>query len=107
MKLRFFRIVVAMVLIAAARPFGSASSCTTDGREAGENLIYDPSFEEPKEKDRWGHVFAKWSGWMYEGECEFRVSEIARTGKHSLLLAGGNNPKIRACPAELVLEPGR
>ena len=44
---------------------------------------------------------------MYEGECEFRVSEIAWTGKHSLLLVGGNNPKIRACPAKLVLEPGR
>ena len=95
MKLQSFRMVVAMVLVGAALA------------EAGENLVPDPSFEEPKEKDRWGHVFAKWSGWMYEGECEFRVSEIARSGRHSLLLVGGNNPKIRACPAELVLEPGR
>ncbi|MBN2475284.1 MAG: hypothetical protein JXB62_11785 [Pirellulales bacterium] len=88
-------IVVAMVLVAA----GAAA--------AGENLVSDPSFEEPKEKDRWGHVFAKWSGWIYEGQCEFRVSDMARTGKHSLLLAAGANPKIRACADKLMLEPGR
>jgi hypothetical protein len=71
------------------------------------NLVRDPSFEEPQPKDRWGHVFVCWSGWMYEGECEFRVSDLARTGKHSLLIVGGNAPKVRAWPAELVLEPGR
>ncbi len=74
---------------------------------ASENLVSDSSFEEPKEKDRWGHVFAKWSGWVYEGECEFRVSDIARSGKHSLLIVGGNQPKIRAWPAEFKLNPGR
>ena len=81
---------------------------TTAGlASAGENLVPDPSFEEPKAKDRWGHVFAKWSGWIYEGQCEFRVSDIARTGKHSLLMTAGNNPKIRACADKLLLEPGR
>jgi hypothetical protein len=74
---------------------------------AGENLVPDPSFEEPKPKDRFGHVFAHWSGWSYEGECEFRVSDLARTGKHSLLLVGGSQAKIRAWPEKLVLEPGR
>lgn len=74
---------------------------------AAENLVPDPSFEEPKEKDRWGHVFAKWSGWKYEGECEFRVSDIARSGEHSLLIGGGNQPKIRAWPADFTLDPGR
>ncbi len=74
---------------------------------AGENLVPDPSFEQPKPKDRWGHVFVKWSGWIYEGECEFRVSDLARTGKHSLLIVGSNNPKIRAWPASFTLEPGR
>ena len=49
----------------------------------------------------------KWSGWIYEGECEFRVSPIARTGKQSLLLVGGGTPKIRAWPAALALSPGR
>src|SRR5271166_4753645 len=74
---------------------------------AGENLVADPSFEDPKPKDRFGHVFAKWSGWIYEGECEFRVSDLARTGKHSLLMAAGSNPKIRAWPDKLDLAPGR
>jgi hypothetical protein len=74
---------------------------------AGENLVPDPSFEQPKEKDKFGHVFAKWSGWIYEGECEFRVSNLARTGKHALLMVGGANPKIRAWPDKLLLEPGR
>jgi hypothetical protein len=74
---------------------------------AGENLVPDPSFEEPKEKDRWGHVFAKWTGWIYEGECEFRVSDLAHTGKHSLLMVGGSGPKIRAWPDKFILDPGR
>ncbi len=74
---------------------------------AGENLLPDPSFEEPKPKDRWGLVFAKWGGWMYEGQCEFRVSDIAHSGRHSLLLVGGNAPKIRASPLQFTLDPGR
>jgi hypothetical protein len=74
---------------------------------AGENLVPDPSFEETMPKDRWGHVFAKWSGWIYEGECEFRVSDLAHSGKHSLLMVGGSSPKVRAWPDKLVLEPGR
>ncbi len=74
---------------------------------AGENLVPDPSFEQPKPKDRWGHVFNTWSGWIYEGECEFRASDVARTGKHSLLIVGGTAPKIRAWPDKMVLEPGR
>ncbi len=28
------------------------------------NLIEDPSFEQPMEKNRWGHVFQNWSGWV-------------------------------------------
>jgi hypothetical protein len=78
-----------------------------DAASAQKNLVADPSFEEPKPKDRFGHVFAKWSGWIYEGECEFRVSDVAHTGKHSLLIVGGNQPKIRAFPERLELEPGR
>ncbi len=90
------RIAAAMVLVLAA---GSAG--------AAENLVPDPSFEEPEEEDRWSHVFARWSGWIYEGQCEFRVSGIARTGKHSLLMTADNNSKIRACANKLLLEPGR
>jgi hypothetical protein len=73
----------------------------------GGNLIADPSFEKPMAKNRWGHVFADWNGWIYEGECEFRVSNLARTGKHSLLMVGGFKPKIRAWPKDLALAPGR
>lgn len=96
MKSLLVRIIVAAGALSAA-----ASAISAD------NLVPDPSFEQPKQRDRWGHVFAKWSGWMYEGECQFLVSDVARTGEHSLLLAGGNNPKIRAWPASLLLEPGR
>jgi hypothetical protein len=74
---------------------------------ADDNLVADPSFEQPKQKDRFGHVFAHWSGWIYEGACEFRVSDLAHAGKHSLLMVGGNNTKIRAWPEKLVLDPGR
>ena len=74
---------------------------------AGDNLLPDPSFEEPQTRDRFGHVFAKWSGWMYEGTCEFRVSDVAHTGKHSLLMVGSDKPKIRAWPDKLTLDLGR
>jgi len=72
------------------------------------NLIEDPSFEQPMEKTRWGHVFQNWGGWVHEGEAEFRVSPIARTGKYSLLIVAGHNPKVRAWPMKkITLEPGR
>ncbi len=74
---------------------------------AGDNLVADPSFEEAQPKDRFGHVFAHWSGWIYEGACEFRVSDLAHSGKHSLLMVGSDGPKIRAWPAKLSLDPGR
>jgi hypothetical protein len=81
--------------------------CAAESARAGENLVADPSFEEPMAKDRFGHVFAKWSGWIYEGGCEFRVSRLAHSGKHSLLMVGSGQPKIRAWPGKLVLAPGR
>ena len=74
---------------------------------AGDNLVPDPSFEEPMPKDRFGHVFKRWSGWIYEGACEFRVSDVAHSGKHALLMVGSDGPKIRAWPDRFALEPGR
>jgi len=94
MQLHFFRAVLIFFFFLSCPTFA-------------QNLIPDPSFEEPREKDRWGLVFTKWSGWIYEGACEFRVSDLAHTGKHSLLIVGGSNPKIRARPNKLTLEPGR
>ncbi|MDR3634057.1 MAG: hypothetical protein P4L84_09645, partial [Isosphaeraceae bacterium] len=73
----------------------------------GENLVPDPSFEEPMAKNQFGHVFAKWGGWIYEGECEFRVSDLAHTGRHALLIVGGTAPKIRSAPNGFAVAPGR
>jgi hypothetical protein len=68
--------------------------------------LEDPSFEISKEKDQFGMVFAKWGGWKYEGECDFRIGQVARTGRHSCLLFGGGDPKIRIAQ-DADLEPGR
>ena len=57
------------------------------------NLLADPSFEVTKSKDQFGLVFARWGGWKYEGDCDFRVGQVARTGKHSCLLHGGSEPR--------------
>ena len=70
-------------------------------------LLRDPSFERTKDRDQWGLVFSEWQGWKYEGDCEFRVGNIARTGKSSCLLIGQSEPKIRIFAVHPRLEPGR
>jgi len=70
------------------------------------DLLEDPSFEITKEKDQFGFVFAKWGGWKYEGDCDFRVGQVAHSGKHSCLLFGSAAPKIRVAQ-NVMLEPGR
>ena len=70
------------------------------------NLLADPSFEQTKERDQFGLVFAKWGGWKYEGDCEFRVGQVGHSGKHSCLLSGGVGAKIRITQ-NVMLEPGR
>jgi hypothetical protein len=97
------RIALGMTLLGAV--LASASE-TVAGALDGENLLADPSFEMPKDKDQFGLVFAKWGGWKYEGNCEFRVGNVARTGKHSCLLKGGAGAKIRVAQ-NVELEPGR
>src|SRR5271165_5665245 len=74
---------------------GFAVSCCHVWASETEQLLKDPSFEVTKEKDQFGLVFARWGGWKYEGDCEFRVGQIARSGKHSCLLKGGVGAKIR------------
>jgi len=74
---------------------------------AQENLVADPSFEEPRPANQFGHVFSKWGGWKYEGECEFRVGRIAHSGKASCLLFGASLPKIRVTQTLKDLAPGR
>jgi hypothetical protein len=70
------------------------------------NLLADPSFEIPKERDQFGLVFARWGGWKYEGDCEFRVGRVGHTGQHSCLLKGGVGAKIRVTQ-NLMLDPGK
>ncbi len=91
-------------VLMAAMVFVPAYSLADTGR--ARNLLEDPSFEIPKERDQFGLVFAKWGGWKYEGDCEFRVGQIAHSGKHSCLLFGGVGAKIRVSQAQ-ELAPGR
>jgi len=74
---------------------------------AEKNLIADPSFELTKPKDQFGLVFAKWGGWKYEGDCEFKVGQVAHSGNTSCCLFGASAPKIRIRAAKVALEPGR
>ena len=73
----------------------------------GTNLVADPSFEAVKDRDHFGLVFAKWSGWKFDGDCAFEVGQVAHSGAHSCLLAGYSTPKIRIYAADQELEPGR
>jgi hypothetical protein len=84
--------VLAMALVVSARQ--------------RQNLLDDPSFELTKDPDQFGLVFARWGGWKYEGDCEFLVGQVARTGRHSCLLKGGAGAKIRATQ-NVNLTPGR
>jgi hypothetical protein len=91
--------IVCLLLALVTPTYASASA-------AAGNLLADPSFEIPKDKDQFGLVFAKWGGWKYEGDCEFRVGQIAHTGRHSCLLKGGAGAKIRVTQ-NVALAPGR
>ena len=55
-----------------------ACCCVSGGSEPAQ-LLADPSFEVTKEKDQFGLVFAKWGGWKYEGDCEFRVGQVGHS----------------------------
>jgi hypothetical protein len=86
-----------------------ACVCLLAVRSAGAedvNLLADSSFEMTKDKDQFGLVFAKWGGWKYEGDCEFRVGQLAHSGRTSCLLVGRSGPKIRV-RQEVTVEPGR
>jgi hypothetical protein len=74
---------------------------------AAENLVADPSFEQSAPANQFGHVFPKWGGWKYEGECEFRVGRAPHSGKASCLLYGSSQPKIRITQSFPSLSPGR
>ena len=73
----------------------------------GGNLIPDPSFEETRSPNQFGQVFSKWAGWKFDGECAFKVSGVAHSGKSSCLMAGYSSSKIRMFPDKIEVEPGR
>jgi len=79
----------------------------TLGAAEAENLIRNPSFEHTKPADQFGFVFSEWGGWKYEGECEYRVGRVARSGETSALLFGASAPKIRLAQTHPVMAPGR
>ena len=72
-----------------------------------ENLLPDPSFEKPMNRNRWGHVFSEWGGNIYEGAPRFEVGQVARTGKHSCEMVGAVGGKIRIGSKPKKLDPGR
>jgi len=72
-----------------------------------DNLLEDPSFEKPKERDRWGLVFEKWGGNVYDPPARFEVGNVARTGRHSCCMVADLNSKIRLISPEIKLGPGR
>ena len=65
-----------LLVVSAALAFVPCACGRGDG-----NLLADPSFEVTKSEDQFGLVFAKWGGWKYEGDCEFRVGHVAHTGQ--------------------------
>jgi hypothetical protein len=71
------------------------------------DLVTDGSFEQPMARNQFGWVFRHWSGWKYEGECEFRVGHVARHGATSCLLFGSSQPKIRVWQTLKGVPPGR
>jgi hypothetical protein len=74
---------------------------------AATNLIVDGSFEETMPPDQFGHVFKNWSGWKYEGACEFRVGQVAHRGKSSCLLFAAGQSKIRVTQTVKDVPAGR
>ena len=41
-----------------------------------QDLLPDPSFEKPMDRNRWGHVFSEWYGNVYEGSSRFEVGQV-------------------------------
>jgi hypothetical protein len=70
------------------------------------NLAVNGSFEDVKEGDTKGQPFPGWYCGTWEGSCEFHVSPIAHSGKHSALLIGRSGPKMRI-QQTIEMEPGR
>jgi hypothetical protein len=75
--------------------------------QTGPNLLPDPSIEQIQPPNQFGIPFKLWGGWKFEGDCAFRVGEVARTGEHSAELVGGQGCKLRLYSPKVTVEPGR
>jgi hypothetical protein len=84
----------------AAKSIAAPPPCDTP-------FLCDPSFERSASPNQFGQVFPEWDGWRYEGDAEFRASNIAHSGKSSCLLFGEGEPKIRIFKSQKSMEPGR
>ncbi len=74
---------------------------------AQENLLPDPSVEETQPPNQFGVPYRRWNGWKFEGVCEFRNGKVARTGRTSAELVGGQGAKLRVYTPTVTVEPGR
>lgn len=95
---RLFSLVLLGALALVALPAGAQDA---------QNLCPDPSIELTKPRDRWGNVFQKWGGYIYEGSPELRVGKVARTGQRSALIYGVQGGKIRLYTPPITVEPGK
>ena len=96
-----FNLILSVVSVLALPALPTAAARGAD------NLVADGSFEDVMPADQFGHVFKQWGGWKYEGECEFRVGQVAHTGQTSCLLFGTREPKIRISRTLKNLPAGR
>ncbi len=80
---------------------------TRGAAQPSPNLLPDPSIEQVQPKNQFGIPYAKWSGWLFEGVCEFRNGLVARTGKSCAELVGGQGGKLRLYSPAVTVEPGR
>ena len=75
--------------------------------QPAENLLPDPSVEAARQKNQFGVPYVQWGGWVFEGVCEFRNGKVARTGKTSAEMVGGQGAKIRLYTPPVTVEAGR
>ncbi len=71
------------------------------------NLLPDPSIEQTRPKNQFGIPYALWSGWIFDGPCEFRNGKVARNGKTSAEMVGAQSGKIRLYSPPVTVPPGR
>jgi len=101
MRNRMVKVRGIVLMLAAFFVLGSAATYA-------QNLLPDPSFEKSMTRNRWGHVFEDWSGWVFPGgKPTFEVGQVARTGKTSLEIVGTIGGKIRMYSKEVILHTGR